>query len=123
MILLDRARVKVLASWSRQVKKAFPDHEAFLTKAAEFEALDIDDPVRRAGFLKYAAAVLPKKRKTGACYFKAIWGKAKKAIASMSHQKCAYCESAINAERLGEVEHFKPKSLFPLLVYDWGNYF
>src|ERR1700712_1427446 len=41
----------------------------------------------------------------------------------MCHQKCAYCESVVAAKRTGAVEHFKPKSLFPSLVYDCGNYF
>lgn len=41
----------------------------------------------------------------------------------MSHQKCAYCESPIDAERSASVEHFRPKSLFPSLAYDWANYF
>src|SRR5262249_47960550 len=37
--------------------------------------------------------------------------------------KCAYCESGINASRSQQVEHFKPKALFPSLAYDWSNYF
>ena len=31
---------------------------------------------------------------------------------------CAYCEETCK----GEVEHFRPKSRFPLLVYDWSNW-
>ena len=121
MIRLDRAKVKALASWSQHVRRALPDLDAFLTRAGAFEKLDVDDPVRRAGFAGYAGDVLPKKK--GVCYFKAIWGKAKRALATMSYQKCAYCETPINAERSGQVEHFKPKSLFPLLAYEWDNYF
>ncbi len=41
----------------------------------------------------------------------------------LSHFKCAYCECLINARRSEHVEHFKPKSLFPSLAYDWDNYF
>jgi uncharacterized protein (TIGR02646 family) len=122
VIRLDRTKVKILAKWGQHVQKALPDHNAFLTKAGIFERLDIDDPVRRSGFAGYAGDALPKDRR-GACYFKAIWGKAKRALAAMSHQKCAYCETPINAERSGQVEHFKPKSLFPLLAYEWDNYF
>lgn len=121
MIRLDRTVIKVLAKWEEHVRKAFPDLLAFKTKAAAFEALGIDDPVRRTGFKTYAPEVLPKNRK--GCDFKAIWGKSKKALAGMSHQKCAYCESPINAERSAAVEHYKPKSLFPSLAYDWNNYF
>jgi uncharacterized protein (TIGR02646 family) len=122
VIRLDRARVKVLARWNQHVQKALPDHNAFLAKAGAFEKLDIDDRVRRSGFTGYAGNVLPKNTK-GACYFKAIWSKAKQALAAMSYQKCAYCETPINAERSGQVEHFRPKSLFPLLAYEWDNYF
>ncbi|HEY3571219.1 MAG TPA: retron system putative HNH endonuclease [Thermoanaerobaculia bacterium] len=122
MIRLDRTRVRVLAKWNQHVQKALPDLDAFRAKAGEFENLDIDDPVRRKGFTGYGSDVLPKK-KGGICYFKSIWGKAKRALAAMSHQKCAYCETHINAERSGQVEHFKPKSLFPLLTYEWSNYF
>jgi uncharacterized protein (TIGR02646 family) len=121
MIRLDRSIVKVLAKWQEYVEKAFPDCDAFKKKAAAFEALSVDDPIRRTGFKTYAPDVLPKSKK--GCDFKAIWGKSKKALAEMSHQKCAYCESPINAERSAAVEHYKPKSLFPLLAYDWDNYF
>jgi uncharacterized protein (TIGR02646 family) len=122
VIRLDRTKVRILAKWSQHVEKALPDLNAFRAKAGAFENLDIDDPVRRKGFTGYGGDVLPKKR-GGACYFKAIWGKAKRALAAMSYQKCAYCETPINAERSGQVEHFKPKSLFPLLAYEWDNYF
>lgn len=123
MIRLDRTRVKILATWSKHVENAFPNLSAFLDKAAAFEKLDVDDPIRRAGFTAYAPEVLPRKGKKERCEFKAIWGRAKKAIAAMSHRKCAYCETPINAERSAAVEHFRPKSLFPSLVYDWANYF
>lgn len=123
MIRLDRTRVKILATWSTHVQKAFPSLTAFLEKAEAFEKLDIDDPVRRAGFRSYASEVLPCQGKKKDRDFKKIWGKAKKSLAEMSHRKCAYCESRINAEQSAVVEHFRPKALFPSLVYDWGNYF
>ena len=123
MIRLDRARVKILATWSTHVENALPDLKAFLDRATAFEKLDVDDPVRRAGFRAFAPQVLPCKGKKGGYDFKAIWGKAKRAIAAMSHRKCVYCETPINAERSAAVEHFRPKSLFPSLVYDWANYF
>jgi uncharacterized protein (TIGR02646 family) len=123
MIKLDRSRVKAPASWAEKVRKAFPDCDAFWKSVAEFEALDIDDPARRAGFRSYAAHVLPRKGKTGSCDFKTIWGIAKQVLAEMAHHKCAYCESPIDAKRSAAVEHFKPKALFPSLVYEWANYF
>jgi uncharacterized protein (TIGR02646 family) len=119
---LDRALVKVLMNWSDLIAKAIPDPEKFREKAEEFEKLDIDDPVRRAGFRSFAPEVLPQCGKKGKD-FKPIWGKAKQALAAMSYQKCAYCEAVLNSEISAAVEHFKPKSLFPSLVYEWANYF
>ncbi|HSK78097.1 MAG TPA: hypothetical protein VLQ45_16715 [Thermoanaerobaculia bacterium] len=123
MIRLDRARVGILATWSTHVQMAFPSLTAFLEKAEAFERLDIDDPIRRAGFKAYAPEVLPSRGRRGDRDFRAIWGRAKRAIAAMSHRKCAYCETPLTAERTAVVEHFRPKSLFPSLVYDWANYF
>jgi uncharacterized protein (TIGR02646 family) len=122
VIKLDRSRVKVPATWAGLVRKIFPDEVLFQRKAVEFEALEIDDPVRRRGFKSYAPDTLPR-TKRGICDFKALWGKAKKALAAMSHQKCSYCEHPINAGRCAAVEHFKNKALFPSLAYDWFNYF
>lgn len=122
MIKLDRGRVKVPATWVGLVRNTFPDEALFQRKVAEFEGLEIDDPVRRRGFKSYAPEALPRTKK-GICDFKALWGRAKKTLAVMSHQKCAYCEHPINAGRCAAVEHFKPKALFPSLAYDWLNYF
>lgn len=128
MILLERAKVAPPAKWQEEVKKAFPDLAAFLARAAVFEALALEDPVRRTGFRAYDTThperVLPRKGKKSAdCDFKAIWGKCKEALATMSHRKCSYCESPIEGRRSGAVEHFRPKSLFPSLAYVWENYF
>ncbi len=120
MIRLDRSQVRVPESWAGKVESAFPDIEAFRRKAAEFEALHIDDPVRRKGFTSFAEEVLPKvggKRK-----FRPFWCQAKDALAEMSHCKCAYCEIHIGGKRAAQVEHFQPKSLFPSRSYDWANY-
>jgi len=118
---LDRTRVQVPVSWEKSVTRAFPDYALFKLRAAAFELLGIDDPVRRTGFKSYAADVLPRRKK--GCDFKSIWRRAKTALARMTHQKCSYCESPIDAERSALVEHFRPKSLFPSLAYDWDNYF
>lgn len=123
MIKLDRSQASAPADWAEMVRKAFPDEALFLQRAAEFESLGLDDPVRRRGYRSYAPDSLPRNRRTGRCDFKAIWGAAKTALAAMSHQKCSYCEHPINAPSSAAVEHFKPKALFPSLVYDWLNYF
>ncbi len=55
---------------------------------------------------------------------KSVWNKdfIKTALLKMSHGKCCYCECKIDEEsKYLEVEHFQPKSLFPLLVVYWKN--
>ena len=40
----------------------------------------------------------------------------------MSNSKCAYCEVNIAEEsKYMEVDHFKPKGVYPTLVVEWGN--
>ncbi|WP_179131170.1 retron system putative HNH endonuclease [Candidatus Entotheonella palauensis] len=101
-----------------------PDPEAYASKAQEFEQLPINGQQRRNSFTKYAPEELPKRRRKP--YFPTVWSsdrRVKSALATWSHSKCAYCEDKINARRSQQVEHFKPKSLFPSLAYDWDNYF
>jgi uncharacterized protein (TIGR02646 family) len=38
-----------------------------------------------------------------------------------SHEKCAFCESIPGETGYPEVDHFKPKSLYPMNVFDWDN--
>jgi uncharacterized protein (TIGR02646 family) len=124
MIFLDRMLISVPADWQEQVKKKFPDLQAYVQKASEFESLPINDKCRRAGFTQYAPAVLPISR--GRRIFLTVWSsdkRVKTALDAWSKGKCAYCEALINASRSQQVEHFKPKSLFPSLAYDWSNYF
>ena len=122
MIRLDRSGITVPTTWDKRVRRAFPDRGEFQLKTLEFESLDLDCEARRAGFVRYASKVLHVKR-DGSCEFRAIWKSARGPLAEMSHHKCSYCESLLHAARLKQVEHFKPKSLFPSLVYDWNNYF
>ena len=44
------------------------------------------------------------------------------ALLLMQHQKCCYCEMFISDSGSGkQVEHFRPKSVFKELEYDWNN--
>lgn len=122
MIKLDRSGVKAPPRWTGSIRRAFRDHLAFQARVLEFEALDLDNPARRKGFVNYAPEVLPQKRR-GGCEFRPLWRRVKDALAAMSSRKCSYCESAIDAQRSAAVEHFKPKSLFPSLVYELANFF
>lgn len=84
--------------------------------ARAFERLALNGRRRRAGFKTYAPDVsMPD-----------LWGRDKRVkdrLDYWSNGKCAYCESLINARRSKQVEHFRPKSLFPSLAYDFENYF
>ncbi|MBO1329363.1 hypothetical protein OQ496_12920 [Acetobacter suratthaniensis] len=54
----------------------------------------------------------------------AVWNKPyiKQSILSMSHCKCAYCETKLDEEsKYMEVEHFRCKTAFPDLVVVWSN--
>jgi hypothetical protein len=126
---LDPAAFQALAAqwkdgWEASVRKTFGDRWTLLeTKSAEFEQLDLDDPVRRAGYPTYAPASLPQSK--GKPKWPAKWGdwkSIKKGLLAMSRNKCPYCESQAGADQWGQVEHFRPKSLFPTRAYDWGNY-
>ena len=39
----------------------------------------------------------------------------------MFHGKCAYCESKITVVTYGSIEHFRPKSIYPELTFEWNN--
>ena len=40
----------------------------------------------------------------------------------MFKNKCAFCESHITHVDYGQIEHFKPKSKFPDLCFEWDNF-
>lgn len=42
-------------------------------------------------------------------------------LVSMFHGKCAYCESKITVVTYGAIEHFRPKSEYPDLTFEWSN--
>ncbi|NOH60315.1 HNH endonuclease [Vibrio sp. RE88] len=45
----------------------------------------------------------------------------KAALKSASNNKCMYCESEVLTVDHGEIEHFRPRSKYPALIYDWNN--
>jgi uncharacterized protein (TIGR02646 family) len=47
--------------------------------------------------------------------------KVKEALVRMLHGKCAYCESKITHVVYGHIEHYRPKSRFPDLTFEWMN--
>lgn len=46
----------------------------------------------------------------------------KTALKAMFHKKCAFCESHITHVDYGQIEHFKPKSKYPELCFEWDNF-
>ncbi len=45
----------------------------------------------------------------------------KKALVEMFCGKCAYCEAKITHIDYGDIEHFRPKDMYPLLAVEWEN--
>jgi hypothetical protein len=51
-----------------------------------------------------------------------IWKEAKKQLLEETHDKCAYCETPTRVVAYGDVEHFRPKSIYWWLAYCYENY-
>lgn len=50
------------------------------------------------------------------------WSVVKKQLLAETNQKCAYCESHTSAVAFGDVEHYRPKSVYWWLAYVYDNY-
>jgi hypothetical protein len=62
-------------------------------------------------------------RASGALEFKSsVWKAAKAQLKLESGGKCAYCESPTDTVAHGDVEHFRPKSVYWWLAYCYDNY-
>lgn len=51
-----------------------------------------------------------------------FWKEAKAQLLIESNNKCAYCESPTRVVAYGDVEHFRPKSVYWWLAYSYENY-
>lgn len=49
------------------------------------------------------------------------WGKAKPQLEVEASQKCAFCETPNSAAYYGDIEHFRPKSIYWWLAYCYDN--
>ena len=122
MIRLERIGVEPPGSWAEHVSGAFDDFPVFEVESVEFEELDINHEDRRAGFKNYPPLTLSDKDKD----FPPVWRTrkyVKKALRGMSLENCSYCQNPHAAGSYGDVEHYRPKSLFPTRAYSWSNYF
>lgn len=45
----------------------------------------------------------------------------KRALIEETSGKCAYCEGTLLSVSFGDIEHIRPKSVFPELVVSWAN--
>ncbi len=61
------------------------------------------------------------KKKLDVAYGKYNQQEVKESLKDMFSGKCAYCESHITHIGYGHIEHFRPKSKFPNLCFDWNN--
>lgn len=52
----------------------------------------------------------------------AFWKEAKAQLLAETFNKCAYCESPTRIVAYGDVEHFRPKSIYWWLAYSYDNY-
>jgi hypothetical protein len=59
---------------------------------------------------------------TARAFQSAYWKKAKKQLKAESSGKCAYCEAPTAVVAHGDVEHFRPKSVYWWLAYCYENY-
>ncbi|MEM7205292.1 MAG: hypothetical protein AAF628_33865 [Planctomycetota bacterium] len=50
------------------------------------------------------------------------WKKSKDQLRIETHDKCAYCEAPSQAVAHGDVEHYRPKSIYWWLAYNYDNY-
>ncbi len=51
-----------------------------------------------------------------------FWKESKHQLLAESKDKCAYCESPTRVISYGDVEHFRPKSIYWWLAYSYENY-
>lgn len=52
----------------------------------------------------------------------AFWKESKEQLLVESNKKCAYCETPTRVVAYGDVEHFRPKSVYWWLAYSYENY-
>ena len=62
------------------------------------------------------------RRKAGEKPAKDVWKSAKASLKAESHGKCAFCESATSTVAYGDVEHFRPSSVYWWLAYCYDNF-
>lgn len=91
-----------------------------LTRVRTAEA--IPHGFRGARRLEHLTDLIAQSR-TGSFDFKStVWKTAKEQLKAETFGKCAYCEAATSVVAHGDVEHFRPKSVYWWLAYCYDNY-
>ncbi|MBL8897116.1 MAG: hypothetical protein JNM84_05790 [Planctomycetes bacterium] len=75
-------------------------------------------PEKALALVRFAAAAKPAFGKRESAH----WKRAKAALRRESFDKCVYCESPTATVAHGDVEHFRPKSLYWWLAFCYDNY-
>ena len=81
-----------------------------------------------AGRVSINLDLLKKKRsgelevKTEKKWKSSFWKQSKDQLLVESNNKCAYCETPTRVVMYGDVEHFRPKSIYWWLAYSYENY-
>ena len=61
-------------------------------------------------------------RRSGGKPDSGVWRRAKAHLKAETHGKCAYCESSTSTVAYGDVERFRPKSVYWWLAYCYDNF-
>src|SRR5215204_2247218 len=94
-----------------RIRTAPPVHKNFIGKEREKINLELLKQ-KRDGKLDIGA---PKWKSV-------FWKQSKDQLLSESNQKCADCEAPTRVVAYGDVEHFRPKSVYWWLAYSYDNY-
>jgi hypothetical protein len=79
-------------------------------------------PGFRGATLRTRQIELLKRHLSGQEPRKSVWKSAKDQLKAESHGKCAYCEADTAVVAYGDVEHFRPASVYWWLAYCYDNY-
>jgi uncharacterized protein (TIGR02646 family) len=77
---------------------------------------------RAAGRVKRSRELLEGQAAGTLSFKSSVWKAAKPQLKAESGGKCAYCESPTDTVAHGDVEHFRPKSVYWWLAYCYDNY-
>ena len=77
---------------------------------------------RGVGRLARMLLLVEGKRNNTLTFNSSIWKMAKDQLRKESGGKCAYCEASTEVVAHGDVEHFRPKSVYWWLAYCYDNY-